>query len=126
MAKILITRNRPYSMEITIKEPFSLTPITLDPADVVTMHIKEKGKRGALLVSKELTHNADPSTGKFVLSLTALETKLLVAEIGFAEDSEPWRATCKGHISIDTAVANVGDVIIPDIYVADIGIPEAV
>ena len=130
MAKIIITRGRPYEMLVDIKQPNSPTGATL-PADAIAeFHIIEKGVGGKSLLVKAMTRvlpnpipDPIPDT-VFLLSLTNTETDLLPFELGFAEDGENFRSTCRAQITIDSPSSpdvQFADSFISDIYVADLG-----
>ncbi len=134
MANVIITRNRPYELLVDVKQPNSPTGATL-PADAAAkFYIIEKGIGGkAILISDmvrvypdEATPAAEePTDTVFKLSLTGSETALLPFELGYAEDGENFRSTCRGQITIDSPNSpeiKFADSFIPDIFVADLGV----
>ncbi len=131
MAQVIITRNRPYELLVDVKQPSSPTGAILPVDAVAKFHIIEKGIDGeSILVSDMIrvlpTPVPDPPTDTvFKLSLTEVETALLPFELGYAEDGEHFRPTCRGQITIDSPSSpdiNFADSFIPDIYVADLGV----
>ncbi len=139
--RITITRNRPYRLSVTIKEPGGLTAIPMDPDnDIVTMHFKEKKYNGKLILSKQLVakeidcpdpeEGEDPlvppcyETGAWVLKLSAEETALFEAKEGFNEDGRPYLSGVRAQVSVDFTEHELeyADMLIEDIYVSDIGI----
>jgi len=134
MAKVIITRNRPYDLTIDIKQPDSPTSAELPVDAIATFYIIDKSQNKALL-SKEMTRldidpsdpNNDPNTAIFRLDLTAAETAELPYEFEYAEDGTKPRDTCRGHIAIDSPSSTgveikYADALIPSIYIADLGI----
>jgi len=129
--RIEITRNRKFRMNITVKEPGSLTPLPMDPQnDTVAMHFKEKGPEGKLLLSKDMSPVQDPPgvfpDGEWFLILTEAETALFPYKEGYAEDGYMYKAPVRAQISIDSVVASIAfaDIRIDDVYISDIGLPE--
>jgi len=131
MANVIITRGRPYELVVDVKQPNSPTGAVL-PADATAkFHIIEKGIGGkSLLISDMVRILATPVPDPipdtlFKLALTEIETALLPFELGFAEDGEHFRPTCRGQITIDSPSSpevNYADSFIPEIYVADLGV----
>ena len=131
MAKVIITRGRPYELLVDIKQPNSPTGVTLPVDATAKFHIIEKGIGGKSLLVSDMTRVLDtpvpdpiPDT-IFKLTLDDTETALLPFELGFAEDGENFRATCRGQITIDSPSSpdvNFADTFIPEIYVADLGV----
>ena len=136
MAKVIITRNRPFELIVDVKQPNSPTGATL-PADATAkFYIIEKGVGGkAILISDMERILTDPVTPDaepilpvdtiFKLSLTGEETALLPFELGYMEDGENYRSTCRGQITIDSPNSpdvQFADSFLPDIYVADLGV----
>ena len=134
MAKVIITRNRPYELLVDVKQPNSPTSATL-PADAsAKFYVIEKGIGGEAILIKDMERvypggaspNAEPPADTiFKLALTGEDTALLPFELGFSEDGENFRATCRGQITIDSPSSpNVqyADSFISEIYVADLGV----
>ena len=151
MARITLTRNRPYKLSITVKEPGGLTPLEMNPYDDVWMHFKEKKRNGKLILSKQLSpvekdcqgptpidvsSNSGISPqyvipvcyadGEWILKLDACETKLFEIKEGFNEDGRPYLSGVRAQLSIDFIDHELefADVMIDDIYVSDIGLPD--
>ncbi len=131
MASVIITRGRPYELVVDIKQPNSPTGATLPVDATAKFHIIEKGIGGKSILVSDMVRIIDtpvpdpiPDT-IFKLSLTDIETALLPFELGYAEDGENFRATCRGQITIDSPSSpdvQFADTFIQDIYVADLGI----
>ena len=134
MAKIVITRNRPYDLTVDIKQPDSPTSAELPVDAIATFYLIDKESNTAIL-SKEMIRqdidpsdpNNDPNTAVFRLDLTTDETANLPYEFGYAEDGAKPRDTCRGHIAIDSPSSTgteikYADALIPSIYIADLGI----
>ena len=139
MANVIITRNRPYELLVDIKQPNSPTGATLPYDAAAKFYIVEKGIKGKAIIISEMTRvmpvtippvpptvNADPPVDTiFKLTLTGAETALLPFELGYMEDGEPFHATCRGQITIDSPSSpdvQFADTFIQDIYIADLGI----
>ena len=134
MAKVIITRNRPYDLTIDVKQPNSLTSAELPVDAIATFYLIEKATNTAV-ITKQMTRvdttpgdpTNDPETAVFRLDLTADETSLLKYEFGFDEDGAKPRDTHRGHIAIDNVNATgdqikYADALIPSIYISDIGV----
>ena len=139
--RITLTRNRKYKLTVTVKEPNSLMPLAMDPTDDVIMHFTEKGKTPVLILSSVLTPVSNPNyddqdpeqgpefnDGEWVMLLTECETKLFTSKVGYPEDGSPYLAPIRGQLSIDSAITAIefADVLIDDIYISDIGLPDCV
>ena len=134
MANVIITRGRPYELLVDVKQPSSPTGATLPEDAAAKFYIIEKGIGGkAILISDmerilpaTVTPAAElPVDTVFKLALTGEETALLPYELGYAEDGENFRATCRGQITIDSPTSpdvQFADSFVPDIYVADLGV----
>jgi len=131
MANVIITRNRPYELIVDVKQPNSPTGATLPIDATAQFHIIEKGIGGKSIIVSDMIRIVDtpipdpiPDT-IFKLSLTIQETALLPFELGYAEDGENFRATCRGQITIDSPSSldvQFADSFIPEIFVADLGV----
>jgi len=132
--KVIITRNRPYDLIVDVKQPQSPTLAELPLDAVANFIIIDKSSNKALINKEMIRIDTDPSDplndpeeARFRLDLTAEETALLPYEVEYAEDGSRFRDTCRGHIAIDSPSSGpseikYADVLIPSIYVADIGL----
>lgn len=121
MAKMIIVRGKEYNVKFIVKQAGASVPMVLDPLDTAEIYINKKDIDNTLLINKTLTQG-DPDLGEFILELTPEETALLPFENKFAEDGSRWASTCRGHISTVTVESGNGEILIPDIYVADVGL----
>ena len=131
MANVIITRGRPYELLVDIKQPNSPTGATLPVDAIARFHIIEKGIGGKSILISTMervlpTPVPDPLEDTvFKLSLAGIETATLPFELGYAEDGENFRSTCRGQITIDSPSSpeiKFADSFIPEIYVADLGV----
>ena len=126
MARITITRGLAYDLSIIIKEPEAITPSELTGTAIATMYIIDKSDNSQLL-TLDMDRTGLPEDGSFLASFTADDTLLFPFEYGFEEDGSNPTSTCRGHVHVydefntNPAMVNI-DAIIPDIYIADIGI----
>ncbi len=132
MAKVIITRGRPYELMVDLKQPGSPTTAQL-PADATAIfYMMQKGigcKSNILNKAMERVPLTEPVGGyldtMFKLVLDATETADLPCDVGYAEDGENFKDTCRGHIAIDSPSSpdiTYADALIPSIYIADIGL----
>jgi len=128
MARITITRGVPYDLTIVIKQPENSVPGELTDTAVATLYIMSKGNgENNQLLNLPMVQIGDPIDGKFQANLTAQDTILLPFELGFEEDGELFRDTCRGAVTIeDINNTNPGlkhiNANLPNIYVSDIGL----
>ena len=125
MSRIVITKGRPYDLAITIKQPGSLNIASLtDTAEGVFYFIDKQDNK--MLLTINMTRIGMADEGKFLLEMTADETNILPSRYSLGEDGMLPMDTCRGHIGITDInnplpeLRNV-DVIIPSIYVANLG-----
>jgi hypothetical protein len=134
MAKVIITRNRPYDLTVDIKQPDSPTSAELPIDAVATFYVIDKDTNTAL-ITKEMTRldtdpsdpENDPNSSRFRVDLTAEETALLPYEFEYKEDGMKPRDVCRAHITVDNPNATgeeikYADALIPSVYVTDLGI----
>ena len=125
MAKIIITKGRPYELSVTIKAPSQIVPLELTDTAEAVFYIIDKDK-GDQILSVDMTRILPLENGEFLASLDIDQTILLPSELYSMEDGGLFKSTCRGHIAV-TDTANTKpefhhlDSLIPDIYVADLG-----
>ena len=125
MAKITITKGRNYDLTITVKQPGSLNPLNMSPTATAIFYIIEKDS-GEKVLEKDMVRTGMPEDGKFLLTLDETETETLPSRYELPEDGLIASDTCRGHMAVtdlDNILPNLHhiDVIIPSIYVADLG-----
>ena len=125
MAKITITKGKPYYLAVVIKQPGSLNPADLTTTAIATFFIisKDDNKKE---VEKLMTRLGNLEDAKFLLELDETETSLLPSNIILPEDGSIADDTCRGHIHIEDTANPLAelrhiDVILPKIYVTDLG-----
>ena len=132
MAKVIITRGRPFELMVDVKQPQSPTPAQLPVTATAVFHLMEKGTQaGGSILVKDMVRVpvAEPVDGYvdtiFMVQLDATETADLPYEYGYAEDGENYRDTCRAQVAMDSPDSpNVqfADALLPNIYVSDIGL----
>ncbi len=132
MAKVIITRGRPFELMVDVKQPESPTPAQLPETATAVFHLMEKGTQtGGSLIVKDMVRvpDVEPITGYvdtiFKVQLDAIETADLPYEYGYTEDGENYKDTCRAQVAMDSPDSpNVqfADALIPNIYVSDIGL----
>jgi len=127
MARIVITRGRNYDLTIVVKGPSSVTPLEMTGTATAIIYFNSKGFDSELILEKEMVRIGASADGKFLVSLTPEETFLFPFDVILPEDGEQFASTCRGHVAItDTDHVNPAlhhmDVLLPDIYVSDIGL----
>ena len=125
MAKITITKGKPYDLSVIVKQPGSLNPADLTDTATATFYFVEKANNQRLL-EKQMTRIGMPEDAKFLLELTEIETAIFPSRYSLDEDGTIATDTCRGHIHIeDTANAipdlRHADILIGSIYIADLG-----
>ncbi len=133
MAKVIITRGRPYDLLVDMKQPSSPVGAELPATATAKFYLMDKTTGGKIILTKDMERilgigiPEDPVDTVFKLSLTDVETLGLPYDTGFAEDGLLYVDTCRGHIAIDSPDSlelNHADTVMPSIYVADLGIGD--
>ena len=131
MAKVIITRGRPYELMVDLKQPSSPTAAQLPGDATAVFYLMEKGGNCTqlLAVPMERVPLSQPVGGYvdtiFKVNLDSTETTGLPCDTGYAEDGEQFKDTCRAHIAIDSPTSpdiNFADALIPSVYIADIGL----
>ena len=131
MAKVIITRGRPYELMVDLKQPASPTAAQLPSDAIATFYLIQKGGDCTQLINKTMSRipATEPIEGYndtiFKVNLDATETEDLPCDIGYAEDGEEFKDTCRAHVAIDSPSSpdiNFADALIPSVYIADIGL----
>jgi len=119
--KFSIIKGQPFSCTIQIKAPNSITGLPLDPGDTATFTLSSIDVNNCIYVDKKPMAIADAANGKFLIELTADETKDLPSRDGFLEDSARSMVTCKALVVANTV--SEGQIIgnIPSVYIEDFG-----
>ncbi len=131
MAKVIITRGRPYELMVDLKQPGSPTVAQLPSDATATFYLIEKGGECTQLLNEVMTRvpSVEPVGGYldtiFKVNLDATQTTGLPCDIGYAEDGEQFKDTCRAHIAIDSPSSpdiKFADALIPSVHIADIGL----
>ena len=116
VAKFTITRGLDNTFVFTIKADGSTLPMVMTAEDTFSANLVEL-ETGTSVLTKALTKDADLSSGKVYLTITAAENSALTVCKGSKTDRYYLRPTHK--LVIDCSTTNNGDFIarVPEVYV---------
>ena len=86
MSKLNILAGAPYEAYFTVVSSDGLTSEVLNIADTATFKVDSVGVDSVCVLAPIAMTLSDADNGQFRLNLTAIQTALLVPEIGFGED----------------------------------------
>lgn len=118
--KLEITKGREWNADFTVVSSDGITPEVLDPGDTGTFSISTVGKNPTIVVQDINLNIQDADNGLFNVVLTANQTSLLEAKIGFGEDKYPTISNYTGTLDL-ILVAGNRQASVP-LYIRDIGI----
>jgi hypothetical protein len=125
MAKIQITKNRPYELVVVVKQPGSLTPLEMSPNATAKFYLVEKSSN-VKLIEKNMERYGQLEEGKFIVKLTETDTVALPVEYGITEDGGSFIDNCRAHVAITDTDAVLDenqhiDIIIESVTIVDMG-----
>ena len=126
MARITITRGRPYDLTVVVKGPDTTNPHEMTPTATAIFYIIDKNDNKQIL-NKPMTREGEDIDGKFLVQLTEEDTLKLPFDTTYREDNSEPADMCRSHVAVtDENHTNPAmhhlDVLIPSVYVADIGL----
>ena len=119
--KFEIIAGKEYTADFVVKQNGASIGLVLDPTDTGKFSIVKNGVEPCYVLEDIPMVITDANNGKFTLTLTATETKLLTQKVGREEDGYPSMATYKGLAIFETVAQGTMTAYIERIYVVELG-----